>query len=144
MAGALIRLPEALCFFNPNGECVRSFSEFFHSLSRHAAANLMPLDLWSNLRFFKLEGTMPQWGLIDTVGMSQLDVPDHEAFFQLDAYDKDQIGTFLRSASTYVVERGPIIRNGDTMDGPGNIRWQGFNLNRATSYHLAGSCAGYR
>jgi hypothetical protein len=128
MAGELIRLPEAICFFNPNGECALSPSEFFDTLSYHASANLMPLGLWSNVRFFRLEGTNPEWCLMDTVGMSQLDAPDHEAFFQLDAYDTGQIGNFLRNASAYIVERGPIIRNGDTMDGPGNIWWQGFNV----------------
>jgi hypothetical protein len=58
--------------------------------------------------------------------MNQLDAPDHEACFRSDAYEPAEVGNFLRNASSYVVERGPVIRSGDTMDGPGDVRWQGF------------------
>jgi hypothetical protein len=130
MASALVRLPEALCFFNPNGECVLGPAEFSGSLSYHASAKLMPLNLWSNARLFRFHDVEPEWSLMDTVGMSQLDAPDHEAIFQSDAYDSNLVDHFLRNASAYVVERGPVIRDGDTMDGPGNVRWRGFNFKR--------------
>ena len=45
IAAALVRLPEVLCFFNPNGECVRSASQFLDALSHHASAKQMPLDV---------------------------------------------------------------------------------------------------
>jgi Domain of unknown function (DUF4261) len=60
--------------------------------------------------------------------MSQLDAPDHEAIFQVSAYDAAKVDNFLRNASAYVLERGPVIRDGATMDGPGDVRWQGFNI----------------
>jgi hypothetical protein len=130
IAAALVRLPQTLCFFNPNGECVRGVSEFLRSLSEHASAKQMPLDLWANVRFFKCPNVNPAWYFMDTVGMSQLDAPDHEAFFQLDAYEPGYVDPFLRKMSAYVVEQGPIIRDGDTADGPGDVRWQGFNLKK--------------
>ena len=43
---------------------------------------------------------------MDTVGMSQLDAPDHEAIFQVSAYDAAKVDSFLRKASSYVLERG--------------------------------------
>jgi Domain of unknown function (DUF4261) len=101
---------------------------FQESLLYHASARLMPLDLWSNIRLFRLNDTPPEWTFMDTVGMSQLDTPDHEACYQADAYEPAEIGNFLRNASSYVVEHGPVIRSGDTMDGPGNVRWQGFRI----------------
>ncbi len=131
LASALVRLPAALCYFNPNGECVKSVSGLLEPLCLPASAKQMPLDIWSNVRFFKIQEVKPEWSLMDTVGMSQLDVPDHEAFFQLDAYEPSEIGTFLRNASTYVVERGPVIRDGDTIDGPGDVRWQGRNIDES-------------
>jgi hypothetical protein len=126
IAAALVRVPEAICYFNPNGECVRDARGFLDSLSYHASARLMPLDLWSNIRLFRLNDTPPEWTFMDTVGMSQLDAPDHEACYQSDAYEPAEVGNFLRNASSYVVEHGPVIRSGDTMDGPGDVRWQGF------------------
>jgi hypothetical protein len=130
IAAALVRLPEAICYFNPNGECVRDASRVLESLSYHASARLMPLDLWSNIRVFKFNEMQPEWTVMDTVGMSQLDVPDHEAFYQSNAYEPTEVGNFLRNASSYVVEHGPVIRSGDTMDGPDNVRWQAFMIEK--------------
>jgi hypothetical protein len=31
---------------------------------------------------------------------------------------------FLRNAASYVLDHGPAIKDGDTMDGPGAIPWQ--------------------
>jgi hypothetical protein len=128
VAAALVRLPDALCYFNPTGECVQDASGFFESLRNHAAAKLMPLGLWSNVRIFKFDDTQPRWGFMDTVGMSQLDAPDHEACFQSGAYEPSDVGNFLRNACAYVIAHGPVIRSGDTMDGPGDVKWQGFRL----------------
>ena len=82
--------------------------------------------------------------LMDTVGMSQLDAPDHEAYFQSTAYEPGEVDTFLRNTSVYVVKQGLIIRDGDTADGPGNVRWQGFNVSEGRVRRRAGSSAGFR
>jgi len=131
VAAALVRLPQALCYFNPNGECVRDASQLLDCLNDHASAEELPWYVWSNVRFFKLEDAKPVWNLMDTVGLSQLDAPDHEAFFELAAYKPGEVNTFLRVMSSYLVNDRPIIRDGDTTDGPGNVRWQGFNLSEA-------------
>jgi hypothetical protein len=91
----------------------------------------MPLPVWSNVRFFRLENAEPRWNLMDTVGMSQLDAPDHEAFFQSTAYQPREVDGFLRTMSSYVVTEGPIIQHGDTADGPGSVKWQGFRVEEA-------------
>jgi hypothetical protein len=64
------------------------------------------------------------------VGMSQLDVVDHEAAFKRGRYDPSEVANFLRNASDYVLEKGPIIKDGDTIDGPGGIRWQGATFDK--------------
>jgi len=128
IAEALVRLPEVLCYFNPNGECVKSACEFLNALSHHRSTKQMPLDVWSNVRFFRFEDIEPKWALMDTVGMSQLDASDLEACFPLDAYDPRQVANFLRDVCAYLVQEGPVIRDGDTIDGPQNVTWQGVNL----------------
>jgi hypothetical protein len=131
IAAALVRLPQVLCYFNPSGECVRGASQFLACLSDdHATTGDMPLWVWSNVRFFKLP-TDPLWNLMDTVGMSQLDAPDHEAFYQSTAYEPGEVDAFLRIMSSYIVTKGPIIQHGDTADGPGNVKWQGFHVSEA-------------
>ena len=125
VAVALLDLPEALCYFNPNGELLRGREEMVASLEYARANDLPPLDIWSNIRLFKLPN---DWTMMDTVGMWQLDVPDHEACFPTQAYDCNEVDHFLRNASFYVMEHGEIIQDGDTMDGAGNVRWQAKSL----------------
>ncbi|MFF0826298.1 DUF4261 domain-containing protein [Brevibacillus sp. NPDC003359] len=118
---SLLKMPEALCFFNPNGECLAS-AELMQELNqRYEQIQLLPLELWSNVRLFNLpEG----WLLMDTVGMQQLDVIDHEAVFNGEAYDPNEVASFLRNISNYLYENGPVINDGDTTDGPGDEIWK--------------------
>jgi hypothetical protein len=131
IAAALIQLPETLCYFNPNGECVRDPAQFAQCVNDCISDGEMPLYVWSNIRFFHLQQPAPVWNLMDTVGMSQLDAFDHEAFFQSTAYKAGDIDAFLRGMSAYVVLNRSIIKDGDTVDGPGNVKWQGFHVTEA-------------
>lgn len=128
--GALLHLPQTLCYFNPSGECVKEPSRFWSLMAEHADAGRMPLDIWSNVRFFRLDGA-PIWCLMDTVGMSQLDAPDHEACFQLDAYEPGEVDNFLRNLSAYVVENDQTIESGENFEGPGGVTWRGFVLQQS-------------
>lgn len=132
VAAALVQLPHVVCYFNPNGECVSRASQFLECLSDdHSSTGDMPLRIWSNVRFFALPKTDPLWNSMDTIGMSQLNVPDHEAFYQSTAYDSGEVDAFLRIVSSYLVTKGPIIKHADTADGPGNVSWQGFHVSEA-------------
>ena len=91
-------------------------------MNRQLTQELLPQELWANVRLFNLAGHDP-WVVMDTVGMWQLDVPDHEAAFRSDLYDPSDVALFLRNAADYVLRSGPIINDNDTMDGPGQIRW---------------------
>jgi hypothetical protein len=124
VTASLLTPPEALCYFNPNGERLLPLTEVQALLARGKGAGPLPLELWCNIRLFDLGGA-PAWSFMDTVGMGQLDAPDHEACFQTGAYAAREVDSFLLSAALYVFENGPVVRNGDTMDGPGRIRWQG-------------------
>jgi hypothetical protein len=127
---ALLSLPGSLCYFNPNGEALHDRTSMGESLTYHNSQNLPPLDVWSNVRIFKLEGGRTAWTMMDTVGLGQLDVDDHEACFESGRYIPDQIVNFLRNASDYVMKHGPVIRDGDTMNGPGKQNWQARRMNR--------------
>lgn len=120
----LLDMPEALCYFNPNGECLALGETIDSLMERHAKIGLPPFEVIANIRLYKLPQN-EDWMLMDTVGMMQLDISDQEAIFHKDSYDPNEVGNFLRNSTNYVFTNGPIIKNGDTMDGPGGIPWQG-------------------
>jgi hypothetical protein len=123
VALAALGLTEALCYFNPNGEVLRDREGVRESLEYAQSANLLPLDLWCNVRLFNVDA---DWSLMDTVGNHQLDLPDVEACFS-GGYDCAEVDRFLRNVSWYLCQNGEVIKDGDTMDGPGEVRWQARN-----------------
>jgi hypothetical protein len=80
VARSLLSLSQAVCYFNPNGETLHSPDSLESSLKYHADHGLPPLDVWSNIRRFEIGEV--GWTLMDTVGMRQLDVDDHEVVFR--------------------------------------------------------------
>jgi len=124
VAEAVLSIPGALCYFNPNGECLHSPEGVSELLVRHKGPGPSAQELWCNVRMFQLPAD-PSWRLMDTVGMWQLDAHDQEACFSNGRYEPSEVVSFLRNAADYVCARGPVIKNGDTMDGPGHLRWQG-------------------
>ena len=117
---ALLEIPGALCYYNPNGELLLSRDLFGRSLTQGWSNDFLPIDAWANVRVFNLSS---EWSLMDTVGNAQLDLPDMEACFHAPSYDLEQIVFFLRNVTLYVANRGEVIKDDDTMDGPGNVRW---------------------
>lgn len=119
----LEELPEALCYFNPAGECLASDKMLNEAWSDLEAGQNLSLDLWSNVRLYRLP--QEDWILMDTVGMWQLDVADHEAIFKKDASDPSDVADFLRNISLYFlndsIEAGILVQ----VQGPGGIQWQG-------------------
>lgn len=126
LASSLLDLPDALCYFNPNGEVLRDRDGLRETLNYGWANNLPPLDAWSNVRMFNINA---QWSLMDTVGNGQLDIPDTEACFHSESFDFNHVDRFLRNVSLYVLNNGEVVKNGDTMDGPGGFRWQSRQFN---------------
>ncbi len=132
VARALLRLKSALCYYNPNGESLRTREFLDNSAKDRKDKGVPPYAVWSNSRFYRFHDA-EGWAIIDTVGMHQLDipfgedqlyVPDQEACFVVESHDLSAIGTFLYGAAHYVRENGPIINDGDTMDGPGDVPWR--------------------
>ncbi|HJL15130.1 MAG TPA: DUF4261 domain-containing protein [Sandaracinaceae bacterium LLY-WYZ-13_1] len=120
LASALLGLPGALAFFDPSGEVFLSSAALEDLMARRREADLPPLDAWSNVRFFQL-GDAAGWGLMDTVGMEQLEVTDQEACFPIDAVSPDEVAPFLRNVSLYLHDRGPVVEDGHTIEGPGGV-----------------------
>ncbi|MGB0581276.1 MAG: DUF4261 domain-containing protein [Limisphaerales bacterium] len=124
VAGALIRLTDALCYFNPNGEILMDQAGLASAIEFSKENDLPPLDVWTNVRVNTLS---EEWAAMDTVGCGQLDIPDSEAFSRVSTYDFNEVANFLRNVTLYLLNNGDVFNDGDTMDGPGNIQWQVFH-----------------
>lgn len=122
LARSLLDVPGALAYFDPNGEVLLDAASLARSLEHHRESELPPFDVWSTIRFFPLEeGPEPKWVAMDTIGMEQLDILDQEACFRPDDVDPDDVAELLRNISLYLLERGNVIRDGDTLEGPGGV-----------------------
>ncbi len=121
IAATLTELPEAICYFNPNGEVVRDIQGVDESIDFANDNELPPHELWSNVRLFKLND---EWSIMDSVGNSQLELPDCEACFHTESYKLEDVDNFLRNCFLYLIDEGDTIADGDVSEGPGDISWQ--------------------
>lgn len=121
LASAMLECPGALCYFNPSGEVVLPKPVFKGSAEHHAQQELPPLDLWCNVRLFQLGDG---WLLMDCVGNMQLDIVDIEVGFPQSLCSPKEIDRFIRDLSLYILNNGDVIKDGDDVNGPGNVRWQ--------------------
>jgi hypothetical protein len=124
VAIALASHPAVVCYFNPNGEVVLPPNGLAEAAKWAREQELPPLDAWSNVRFLDLEGVADGWFLMDTVGMWQLDIADHEIALPGKTYDFQEVEGFLRNVALYLMNHGPIFEDGDTIDGPGGTNWR--------------------
>ncbi|MBC8035871.1 MAG: DUF4261 domain-containing protein [Rhizobiales bacterium] len=130
LAQCALAHPSAICYFNSSGEVVANAAILRESLAYNAQHHLPPLDLWCNVRLFNFNAG---WLVMDTVGGWQLDMPDHEAAFPKDNFNPSEVSGFLRDTSLYILQKGEVIKNNDTMDGPGGVRWQAVKFQDSIS-----------
>ena len=130
LAVALMKHPNALAYFNPNGEILADAKGLTKSLEYHAGQKLPPFDIWVNVRLLNPNNG---WMIMDTVGMEQLERPDLEACFPAKKYDPGEVSFFLRNCSLYLLNKGEVIKDQDTMNGPGNINWRAHHVEKELS-----------
>lgn len=121
VCAALLRLDKAIAYFNPSGEVLLGSAALDESLMYGKHSGNAPLDAWTNIRLFGIDD---RWKLMDTVGMSQLEAPDIEACFEVDRYNPGSVDQMLRAISLYLLHRGRVIKEGDTLPGAGGVSWR--------------------
>lgn len=131
---ALAEHPAVIAWFNPNGELLLPPSEVAEIVEWSEANGVHPVNAWTNVRMLKLDGIANGWMLMDTVGMGQLEAADLEAFFPMAQFDPGEVAAFLRNASNYIITQGPVIKDNDTMNGPGDVNWQARSYEE--SFHV--------
>lgn len=119
MALAIVGLPGALAYFNPNGEVLLTPAALRERDAYDREHELLPLDIWSNIRMFRFDA---EWMVMDTVGLGQLDRYDIEVCFS-DSLQPGDVDRFLRNVSLYIVQRGEVVKSGETLDVGGGASW---------------------
>lgn len=137
---ALLEVPGALCYFNPNGEVVRDLATLREQVEYAKSEGVLPIDVWSNVRVYPYD---TDWVLMDTVGNGQLndsaggpsleDLRDIEAVFRTKQYDYAEVDNLMRDLSLHLHAKGDIIKEGDTIDGPGNVPWRVTPADKSTA-----------
>jgi hypothetical protein len=119
---ALLSLPGVICYFNPNGEVLRDRAGFGRVFDECTKRQLIPLPLWANVRFFKLN---EKYALMDTVGNWQLDIQDVEAIFPTSQYKPGDVDYYMRNVTQYLLGLKREMKSGEAIDGPGetNLSW---------------------
>ncbi len=133
MVQALLAHPAAICYFNPSGELLMTREMLEGPVRYYAEKDLPAVNAWCNVRLFNLGDSDPKWILMDSVGNWQLDFADMEAAFPSGAFAPEDVGQFIRDFSLYLAEKGMVVKDGDTTDGPGGIRWQARSFDRGLS-----------
>lgn len=126
IAANIAELEGALAYFNPAGESLRTAEFVKESMEWAEDEGCLPLDVWTNIRIGLIE-LGASWLVMDTIGMNQLNLPDIECCFENGKYNRGEVDTFLHNVADYVVSNGgDMLREGDVIDGPGNINWDIF------------------
>lgn len=126
----LNKLPGVLGYFFPGGEALCSSELMLATWETYIRHGKKPFDLWIMWINRRLGYTaeVPDWTLLDTFGLSQLDMVDIEACFQRMHYQPTQVANWLLNVATYLYENGSIIEDGQTLTGPGNTNWQAYHF----------------
>lgn len=116
VAGVLALKEKAICYFNPNGESLRS-GEFVHAaLAHHGETGEVPLDVWCNLGLERREDDVIR---MRSAGMRQLELPEVAAEFKEGSQVFESVDAFLRDVCAYLLVAGDVIEDGHAVDGPG-------------------------
>lgn len=116
----LLKLPQAICYFNPSGEVLRDQETFRESEALCQQHSIPTIDLWSNVRLFRFDDN---WAMMDTVGNSQLGLPDIEACFDAESYEFNSIDQLLRTLSMYLVENEEF-EEGEEIEDEAGVTWR--------------------
>ena len=121
VASRLLDLPQVIAYFNPNGETLYTPSDLRDLLAGAAAESQPPMPAWVNVRFVTFAGT--EWALMDTVGMQQLDLKDHEVCFP-NSIEPDEVASFLRNVCLARLDYGDNIGDRHTVEIAGGRHWR--------------------
>ena len=120
-AAALRDLPVALAYFNPNSELLLSMQGLAAILTHSFEVKTFPVEAVCRVRGCPVDDT---WSFVDSVGMSQLGLRDHEFAWADVQVSRQEQFQFLMGLLHYQIDEAAPMATGHTTDGPHNKRWR--------------------
>lgn len=133
IADALLKLPDALCFFDPNGEVLLSRELFESRYPAWSQQRSFPLDLWTSVRTLT-DLAHPNWEIIDIIGLRRFGFPDHEIVVRKNRFTADDLAAFLSDLGARVLDAREVPGHGEQLVGP-----DGVNFHARSEVHALGS-----
>ena len=112
---AILALPHALGYFDPEGEVLLSRETLASIVHDAGEQHRVPIEAYTNVRLYR---TDPDRSLVDSVGMERFGLPDVEIPFEA-ALDPNLVVGLARNVCLHHLRHGAPIPSGDTIDGPG-------------------------
>lgn len=111
---AILSLPDAIGYFDPEGEVLLGRDTLASILHDAREQNRVPIEAYTNVRLYR---TDPDHSLVDTVGMERFGLPDVEIPFEA-TLDPNLVVALARNVCLDHLRLGVPIPSGDTIDGP--------------------------
>jgi hypothetical protein len=112
---AVLSLPHAIGYFDPEGELLLSRDTLDAILHDAREQSRVPIEAYTNVRLYR---TDPDHSLVDSVGMERFGLPDVEIPFEA-ALDPNLVVALARNVCLHHLRGGTPLPSGDTIDGPG-------------------------
>lgn len=121
VAASLREMPAALAYFNPNSELLLSMQGLAGILTFAFEQKTYPIEAVCRVRGCPVDD---EWSLVDSIGMGQLGLRDHEfAWADAEVSCQEQL-EFLINLLHYQIDQSAPMTSGNTTDGPPDKLWR--------------------
>ncbi|MFO1483333.1 MAG: DUF4261 domain-containing protein [Verrucomicrobiaceae bacterium] len=121
VAASLRAMPAALAYFNPNSELLLSMQGLADILTFAFEQKTYPIEAVCRVRGCPVDDA---WSLVDSIGMEQAGLRDHEfAWANAEVSRQEQL-EFLINLLHYQIDHSAPMLSGHTTDGPHNKLWR--------------------
>lgn len=121
VAASLREMPVALAYFNPCSELLLSMQGLAETLTFAFEQKTYPVEAVCRVRGCLVDD---EWSLVDSIGMEQLGLRDHEfAWADVEFSRKEQL-EFLINLLHYQSDHSAPMTTGHTTDGPHDKLWR--------------------
>lgn len=121
VAASLREMPVALAYFNPSSELLLSMEGMSGILGFAFEHKTYPVEAVCRVRGCKVD---EEWSLVDSIGMEQLGLRDHEFTWAGAEVSRQEQVEFLINLQHYQIDHSAPMTSGHTTDGPHDKLWR--------------------
>jgi hypothetical protein len=120
-AASLRGMPTALAYFNPAGELLLPMQALTGLITFAFEHKTFPVEAVCRVRGCPVD---EQWSLVDSLGMAQFGLRDHEFAWSGTQPSRQEQVAFLINLLRYQISEAAPMAGGHTTDGPQNKLWR--------------------